>query len=133
MIKGGQGGGNTKTGLLFEGEADLINFLDSQTGYSVKSGVVYYHNEEVAKVFQKHGLYRFLEEIGIEWKSVLSKKLLPDNCLYVIVNNTLFVIEVKFQQVLALLMRSSRLATSRRNNIKNSYHVPILMSSTSTC
>jgi len=99
MIKGGQGGGNTKTGLLFEGKTDLINFLDSQTDYAVRSGVVYYQNNEVAKVFQKHGLYRFLEEIGIEWKAVLSKKLLPDNCLYVIVNNTLFVVEVKFQQV----------------------------------
>src|SRR3989344_1239608 len=30
---------------------------------------------------------------------MLSKKLLPDEALYVIINNTLFVIEVKFQKV----------------------------------
>jgi len=99
MIKGGKGGGNTKTGLLFEGETDLIRFLDAQPGYCVKRDVVYYENEEVARVFQKHGLYRFLDENGVEWKGVLSKRLLPDNCLYVIVNNTLFIIEVKFQEV----------------------------------
>jgi len=99
MVKGGQGGGNTKTGLLFEGKTDLISFLDSQEGYAVRDGIVYYQNEEVAKVFQKHELYHFLAGYGIDWKLVWSKKLLPDNCLYVIVNNTLFVVEVKFQQV----------------------------------
>jgi hypothetical protein len=99
MVKGGKGGGNTKTGLLFEGKTDLVQFLGAQSGYSVDNGVVLFHGEEVARVFEKHGLYRFLDEQGVDWKDVLSKKLLPDSCLYVIINNTLFVVECKFQQV----------------------------------
>lgn len=99
MVKGGKGGGNTRTGLLFEGKTDLVQFLSLQPGYDVKNSVVFYRGEEVARVFAKHGLYRFLDEQGVDWKDVLSKKLLPDNCLYVIINNTLFVVECKFQQV----------------------------------
>jgi len=99
MVKGGQGDANTKTGLLFEGKTDLTEFLNSQPNYKVRGEVVYYDGEEVAKVFKKHGLYRFLQERGVDWRQVLSKQLLPDNCLYVIINNTLFVVECKFQQV----------------------------------
>ena len=36
MIKNGKGGGNTKTGLVFEGKTDLGTFLSKQKGYSVK-------------------------------------------------------------------------------------------------
>ena len=99
MIKGGKGGANTKTGLRFEGKTDLVDFLNDQPGYTVHGETVYFCNKEVAKAFKKHGLYRFLDGMDIAWTSVLSKKLLPDNCLYVIVNNTLFVVECKFQQV----------------------------------
>jgi len=99
MVRGGQGGANTKTGLLFEGKTDLTEFLNSQSNYEVRGEVVYYDGEEVARVFKKHGLYRFLQERGVDWRKVLSKQLLPDNCLYVIINNTLFVVECKFQQV----------------------------------
>ena len=41
MIKNGKGGGNTKTGLIFEGETDLATFLSKQPSYSVDDGVVY--------------------------------------------------------------------------------------------
>lgn len=99
MIKDGKGGGNTRTGLIFEGKTDLETFLSDQDGYVVQNGIVYYHNEKVAEVFKKHGFYRFLENIGVDWKSILSKQLLPDNCIYVIINNTMFIIECKFQQV----------------------------------
>jgi hypothetical protein len=40
-----------------------------------------------------------LNELNIEWKGLISKKLLPDDCIFVIVANTLFVIECKFQRV----------------------------------
>jgi len=40
-----------------------------------------------------------LEEEGVNWKPILSKKLLPDDALLVIVRETLFIIEVKYQQV----------------------------------
>lgn len=99
MIFGGKGGGNTRTGLVFEGKTDLTDFLNSQTGYEVILGRVYYQKEEVGRIFKKHGFYKFLDELGIEWKSLISKKLLPDDSIFVIIANTLFVIECKFQQV----------------------------------
>ena len=99
MIKDGKGGGNTRTGLIFEGKTDLGTFLASQDGYVVKNDIVYYQDEKVAEVFKKHGFYRFLEGIGVDWRSILSKQLLPDDSVYVIINNTMFIIECKFQQV----------------------------------
>lgn len=35
MIKSGKGGGNTRTGLVFEGKTDLSTFLTQQPHYSV--------------------------------------------------------------------------------------------------
>lgn len=99
MIKNGKGGGNTKTGLVFEGKTDLATFLNSQSGYIVKEGTVYYNGEKVARIFKKHTFYKFLEEVGVDWTKIISKKLLPDDSIYVIINNTLFIIECKYQQV----------------------------------
>jgi hypothetical protein len=99
MIIGGKGGGNTKTGLVFEGDTDLSTFLNSQKGYQVEKGVVYYNEKEVARIYKKHGFYIFLEQLGIDWRSIISKRLLPDDSIFVIIANTLFVIECKFQQV----------------------------------
>ena len=57
MKKGGVGGGNTKTGLIFEGKTDLATFLAKQPGYSMPDEEhVYYNNELVGRVFKK---YRF--------------------------------------------------------------------------
>ncbi len=99
MIKHGKGGGNTRTGLIFEGKTDLATFLNNQSGYCVKEDIVSYNGEEVARIFKKHAFYRYLNEIGVEWEKIISKKLLPDDSIYVIINNTLFIIECKFQQV----------------------------------
>lgn len=98
MIKKGIGGGNTITGLNFEKEASILTLLDSKKGYSVKDNVLFYNNVEVARSYQKHGLYRYLETRGIDYKKYISKRLLPDEAIYVIKNNTLFVIEIKFQE-----------------------------------
>ena len=54
---------------------------------------------EAARSYRKHGLYKLLTEKGIDWRKFISKLLLPDEALYVIINNTLFVIEMKFQKV----------------------------------
>ena len=99
MIFGGKGGGNTKTGLVFEGTTDLSEFLNSQKGYRVQDGEVFYNEELVGRIFKKHGFYKFLDELNIEWKSLISKRLLPDDSIFVIIANTLFIIECKFQQV----------------------------------
>lgn len=99
MIFGGKGGGNTKTGLVFEGTTDLSEFLNSQNGYKVEYGKVYFNDELVGRIFKKYGFYKFLDELKIEWKGLISKRLLPDDSIFVIIANTLFIIECKFQQV----------------------------------
>lgn len=100
MIKNGKGGGNTKTGLIFEGKTDLATFLSKQKGYYIdKEKKVFYKNKEVAQIFKKHEFYNFLDMLGIEWNLIISKRLLPDDSIYVLINNTLFIIECKFQRV----------------------------------
>lgn len=99
MIKKGTGGANTKTGLIFEGKVDLATFLNTQKGYKVYKNDVYYQDELVANIYKKHDFYKcFLEPNGIDWKNHISKKLLPDDSIFVLVNNTVFIIECKFQQ-----------------------------------
>lgn len=105
MKTGGTGGGNTLTGLDFERKIDFQELLKAIPGYSVekilnKAGSrVLFDGELVARCFRKHDFYRFLEEEDIDSKQILSKKLLPDDALLVIVRETLFIIEVKYQQV----------------------------------
>lgn len=105
MIRGGSGGGNTQTGLVFEGKVDLLTLIGKFRGYSVKKSPdeagtnIFFNGERVARCFKKNEFYKFIEENGIDWKTLLSSKLLPDDALLVIVRETLFVIEVKFQQV----------------------------------
>lgn len=99
MIEKGKGGGNTVTGLNFEKRADILEILKKTRGYTVKNSIIYYEGNEVAQSFKKHGLYRFLASKKIDYKKILSKKLLPDEAIYVIVNNTLFIVEIKFQKV----------------------------------
>jgi len=95
----GTGGGNTITGLNFEKEIDIIKLLRSKKGYKVDGNIIYYEEKEVARSFRKDALYVYLKSKGIDYKTILSKKLLPDEAIYVIVNDTLFIIEVKFQKV----------------------------------
>ena len=103
MKENGIGGANTKTGLVFEGKADLQTFLCSQKGYSCETDprgwiLVKYNKEEVASIFKKTALYRFLDYRGVDWKSILSKKLLPDDSIYVVCNNTFFCYRVQISE-----------------------------------
>lgn len=98
MITGGTGGANTLTELIYEGKVDLKTFLNQQQGYRVVGSSVIYQDEEVAQIFQKYELYsEFLAPRGIDWKNCISSQLLPDNGIYVVINNTVFIIEVKTQ------------------------------------
>ncbi len=99
MKEKGVGGGNTITGLNFEREGDILELLKKQEGYTVKGHAIFYEGKEVAQSYRKNALYKFLELKGVDYKKHLSKKLLPDEALYVIINNTLFIIEMKFQKV----------------------------------
>lgn len=105
MIKGGKGGANTLSGLHFEARTDIKTIFENIPGYELKSTTdrsgyeIWFNQELIAHCFKKHELYRFLSRYGIQWQDFLSKKLEPDNGLFVIVRDTLFIIEVKFQQV----------------------------------
>ncbi|MBI5360987.1 MAG: hypothetical protein HZA48_10445 [Planctomycetes bacterium] len=105
MKNGGLGGANTLTGLNFEKKVDFQKLLGKIPGYEIRkisgrAGMeVFFENDLVAMCFRKHDFYKFLSESGIYWKSLISKKLLPDDALLVIVRETLFIIEVKYQQV----------------------------------
>lgn len=128
MKSGGIGGANTKTGLAFEVEKDLPTFISEQKGYDVigndldtklfrdgtlkKIGTklrkpneqfrwqVLYKNEEVAQIFQQEGLYRYFAEIeGYNFLNYISRKIKPDDSIFVMDNNTVFIIEKKTQNV----------------------------------
>lgn len=116
MIKNGKGGGNTRTGLIFEGKTDLTTFLSQQNGYEVKKekekvkyggkdviievNNVYYKKNKVAELYKKHAFYNsLLIKLDIDWRKFISKQLLPDDSIFVIIRNTMFIIECKHQQV----------------------------------
>ena len=95
----GVGGGNTITGLNFEKERDILEILKKAKGYSIKGSVIYFNGKEVARSYRKQSLYKLFTERKINWRKLVSKRLFPDEAIYVIVNNTLFIIEMKFQKV----------------------------------
>lgn len=104
MKKAGIGGANTRTGLAFEGKTSLVEFLAKQPGFSVvtdklKIHELHYNGELTAYLFRQSAFYKFLASKGVDWKEILSKRLMPDDALYVPSSNTLFVIECKYQQV----------------------------------
>ncbi len=105
MITGGSGGANTETGLRFEEKVDFIKALEGISGYRIEpnhagaGNLIFYNAMLVARSFKKYDFYDFLKENGIDWKAIISRKLLPDDALLVIVRETLFIIEVKFQKV----------------------------------
>ncbi len=115
MIRNGKGGGNTKTGLIFEGKTDLGTFLSLQQGYEIKVEneyvvfkgervnisvrTVYYLGNKVAELYKKNEFYSaLLKKLDIDWKMYISRKLLPDDSIFVIAENTVFIIECKHQQ-----------------------------------
>lgn len=100
MIVGGVGGANTLTGLAFEKDTDLKYALEHRTDIKIIGEKVYKNDEHVGLLLQKHDLYKkFLETKNIDWQSLVSKKLLPDEAYFTLANNKLIIIEKKFQQV----------------------------------
>jgi len=53
----------------------------------------------VAILFKKYSLYKYLKNKGIDYTKLISKRVLPDDAIFVIVNNTFFILEIKFQEV----------------------------------
>lgn len=104
MKKDGKGGGATITGLIFEDRVDLENVFEGLPGYTIVQidkdcHEIRYKDRKLAMLFKKHGFYKYLDKEGINWRRIISSQLLPDSALLVIVRETLFIIEVKFQEV----------------------------------
>lgn len=99
MIEGGTGGGTTQTGLIYEDKVDLVTFIAKQKNYTVEGNDIFYHDKCVAHIFKKYTFYKYLKTKGINWEEHISRQLLPDNAIYVIVNNTMFILEMKTQNV----------------------------------
>ena len=104
MKESGFGGALTQTGLVFERKVDFQDLLRKTPGYEVKAidskagKGVYFRGQSVARCFRKHDFYKFLEERKVDWRPKLSRRLFPDDALLVDARETLFVIEVKYQQ-----------------------------------
>jgi len=100
MKKGGVGGGKTITGLIFESRIGLETVLSTLPGYKVLDDIVYFKGTKIAEIYQKHKLYKkLLEPNGIDYTKIISKKLLPDDAILILKDKTLYVIEMKFQEV----------------------------------
>jgi hypothetical protein len=101
MIKGGKGGAKTAvSGLRFESRVAMKNLLASLPGYKLDGDVVYFKGGRVAEFYGKNKLYKnLLEANSIDYSGIISKKLLPDEAILILAGKTLFIIEIKFQEV----------------------------------
>ena len=67
MIKNGKGGGNTKTGLVFEGKTDLSTFLSKQKGYRVTDNIVFYNDEKLQTCdFKRKQYQKLMAQLNID-------------------------------------------------------------------
>lgn len=92
--------GNIKTGLVFEKRSSLKEMFLKINGFSINDDFLFLDNKKVATFFTKNKIYtKLLKPNNIDYKEYISKKLLPDDCLLILNNKTLFIIEIKFQKV----------------------------------
>lgn len=101
MIKGGKGGSKTAiSGLRFESRVEMKKLLASLPGYKIVGDTVYFQNGRVAEFYGKNKLYKkLLEPNKVDYSKIISKKLLPDEAILIFTGRTLFIIEIKFQEV----------------------------------
>jgi hypothetical protein len=100
MKKDGIGGARTQTGMKFERNTDLKTALLEKKGIRISGHKVYKNEKCIGSIFQKYNFYtNFLESHNIDYKSIISKKLLPDEAYFSLTTNTLIIIEKKYQEV----------------------------------
>jgi hypothetical protein len=97
-VKGGKGGANTnKTGLAFERKTSLEEALIA-ADFEVNGFKVYQADELKAELAPKYQFYKFLESKDVDWRPLVSKRLLPDDALFSIAGNRMNIIEKKWQE-----------------------------------
>jgi len=100
MKKGGKGGGRTTTGLRFESRVALKKVIVSLAGYKISNDQVYFKGKKIAELYQKHKLYKnLLEPNNIDYSTIISKRLLPDEVILILKDKNLYIVEIKFQEV----------------------------------
>jgi len=99
MKKGGIGGYLTKTGLRFEKIVDFNKDFGKKDEFIIEGNKIIKNSIPVAELFSKNDLYIFLRDEGVNYKEIVSKKLLPDIAVLVYKTNTFFIFEVKYQEV----------------------------------
>ena len=98
MIKGGTGGATTnKTGLSFEKTTSLADAL-SAAGFEIVGSEILKDSIAMGQLIEKQKLYGFLDSRGVDWRKILSAKLLPDEAVYAIRSNSLTIVEKKWQE-----------------------------------
>lgn len=113
MIKNGIGGSKTITGLDFEetNKKDLLSklleienitiienkkiYTGSGTGYFD----IYFNKQLIAGYCKSYSFYSYLNSLGIKYEEILSKRLLPDNVIINFTTKTIYIIEIKYQEV----------------------------------
>lgn len=101
MIRGGKGGRTpAKHGLHFEKRTDFATVISKMRGYSVEGDAILFKGKEIARLYKKNKLYaKLLKPMGVDYAKLISKRLLPDDAVLVLVNKTLYIVETKFQTV----------------------------------
>lgn len=129
MIKGGKGGAKTLTGLRFESRINLKEAIRPLKGYDIAGDEVFFEGQKVAELYQKNKIYKnLLEPRGIDYSQIISKKLLPDEALFLISNNTLFIIEIKFQAVAGSVdekLQTCDFKNKQYNKLFSSLNIPV--------
>ncbi len=101
MRKQNKNGGGSQTnvnGLLFERETSLESAIQNLYGFAVENDIVYKNGTMVGMMCAKMNLYvSLLKPMGVDYKKILSKKLLPDEAFYNFLTNTIYIFEKKFQ------------------------------------
>lgn len=95
----GGGARTNKNGLHFEQETSLEEAL-LNAGYRITDRNVVKDKKGncLGVIAQKYQFYkRILEPEGVDWRNRISKRLLPDETLLNFTNNTVYIIEKKFQ------------------------------------
>ncbi|MBU1093341.1 MAG: hypothetical protein KKH01_02635 [Firmicutes bacterium] len=107
MVKNKHGGGSKTTvnGLKFEQTTDLSTAIENHGKYTLKDGKIFSGENELGLVTQKHQMYKvILEPNHVKWEDEISKKILPDDVLYLYKKRVfcqakkVFIIEKKYQE-----------------------------------
>ena len=104
------GGGyqTMKNGLNFEGRTDLLKSFEKNKNFSLERDIIkeksvsckiYKNKKYIGHYYEKHSFYsQFLEKNGVNWKKLISKKYLPDSVFVNNTNDTIYIIEKKYQE-----------------------------------